>query len=760
MWKRNIEQKYKIEALSKKDINYVLKKYQGKGVASPDRHYLIPSNAKTLREPTSKLYSNYDGPVGHVAFKISEVQNIKVYAARVAILKNVKYAHVVKARPGLKTIDISKKKKTDLNQFDLVNGVDKNQPDMAVFLLKLKKNFQIVETVEHQTPVEPLTQEEKDLLQSYTPDFSDPSPLMRPMSLREAEENMQYMTPDDAAWHMMHNKHAADFHDDIRLADPHMGVRESSFLMIMNKNLSKSLRNNIASYLISKAGVSFVAGPNMNKFLVAMAKKGMISKSVMSDAQEDDITNKIYYNQITDPEELAKFDIKEYGYQLAHNIHTPPEVLKKIQELEVKRRKRPDKWGGGDHKYPDVKWSGMNPSMGGIPGKDYWFYFTDAMSNPNYPIEDLLKKYDEYKKQYPIKRATESMASTLWGRKDLPIDWVWKLVKERGMALPPPEALPQKDFTAYWEKAKLIPKNFKDQWGVFENTAEHPNVTPEVLKDMLKMDMGHDKEKATRIIVKKLQDSGHITKEDTLKRVKKNLKFEGPSELLHHFGAKAWQSKGLEKLKFIEAPDEQRAEIQKEMIHTSSHDEFTFEVLGVYNLSRAIHKDFSKTAKKLGNIKHNVYHGTSIDNAAGILLSGINTKAESRTGQMFGGGFYLATSSSKAAQYASDNFSHSGLGIVFRMDVALGNNVSWKYGRPVSDDPWSRASRELAKERKAYAKKHNIEYDDVANWHLKHDSVHAQKGMALLHDEYVVKEGKQIKINQVILVKKTPKKET
>ena len=42
----------------------------------------------------------------------------------------------------------------------------------------------------------------------------------------------------------------------------------------------------------------------------------------------------------------------------------------------------------------------------------------------------------------------------------------------------------------------------------------------------------------------------------------------------------------------------------------------------------------------------------------------------------------------------------------------------------------------------------------VPLWHLTHDSVHAKKGMALEHDEYVVKNGNQIKINQVILVEK------
>lgn len=38
-----------------------------------------------------------------------------------------------------------------------------------------------------------------------------------------------------------------------------------------------------------------------------------------------------------------------------------------------------------------------------------------------------------------------------------------------------------------------------------------------------------------------------------------------------------------------------------------------------------------------------------------------------------------------------------------------------------------------------------------------HDSVHAKKGLALLHDEYVVKSGQQIDIKEIIIVHKEEK---
>ena len=194
------------------------------------------------------------------------------------------------------------------------------------------------------------------------------------------------------------------------------------------------------------------------------------------------------------------------------------------------------------------------------------------------------------------------------------------------------------------------------------------------------------------------------------------------------------------------------------MAAATTHDDFTFEVKDAYTIDRQIHKDYPKMAKEIGNIKHGVYHGTSMANAAGILATGINTKGDSRTGAMFGNGFYLASSASKAAQYASDNFSKSGYGIVFKMDVALGKTAEWKYGRPEQDSLMSNRNNDERKKMEDYAKKEGFEHaSDVPRWHLTHDSVTAKKGLALQHDEFVVRSGQQINITEVILIHKEAK---
>ena len=225
MWKRNVEQKYIIEALAKSDIDYVIEKYTSKGVMDGDRIYLIPANTKALKNPTTKLYPDYDGHVGFMAFKVSEIKNTKTYASRINTFKAVKYVHVVKAITNIKTIDL-KKKKTPPSDLHLLNrdkknillqGVSRSNPDMSVFTSNL--GFQLVETVEHTAPVVQLTQEEKDLLESYAPDFSQPTPYRKQMSVSEVKQSMKDMSADDVAWQLMHNKRALELHDDIRMGN-------------------------------------------------------------------------------------------------------------------------------------------------------------------------------------------------------------------------------------------------------------------------------------------------------------------------------------------------------------------------------------------------------------------------------------------------------------------------------------------------------------------------------------------------------------
>jgi hypothetical protein len=99
------------------------------------------------------------------------------------------------------------------------------------------------------------------------------------------------------------------------------------------------------------------------------------------------------------------------------------------------------------------------------------------------------------------------------------------------------------------------------------------------------------------------------------------------------------------------------------------------------------------------------------------------------------------------------------------MDVALGKAAEWKYGRPEGDD-FYRASPEDRQKIADYGKKKRAgkETDDdgigkspFPRWHLTHDSVHAKKGLALQHDEFVVKSGQQINITEIIVVHKEGK---
>lgn len=726
--------KYAVTAIAKPEIEYVVNKYKD---ITQAQVYIIPSQTKVLK-PTNKLFPEFQEYEGFVAFT---PKNIVKYAK---MLTSIKYLHVVRVGNTKIPVDLRKTKDKKLPQYGIVFGIG-GHPDLC--LITSNKLITKYETVTKPEPVVQLTQDEKDILGAYTPDFSHPSPYMKPMSEMEAAALLPKMSADDVAWHLLNNKYAVELHDDHRFAHTHIGRREAAFLLVMNKNISKQTRDNIADWLIDKEGVSFVGGANLKDFLRIMAKKGYISKKIIDVANEEDVTDKLYYGGISDPDKLRKYSIQKYEHQLAHNEHTPADVLQKIHTKFVKDSAR-----GGSF-FKDVGWSGFNPSHSQMHGTSTTLTFSKAMEHPNYPIEEMIPIYHKYLAKYGTD-VVQPMTSTLWGREDLPDEELLGIIKDVGYLLPPPAALKEKDFDSYWKKARR--SSVKDSWSPYSKTVEHPNVTNAVLKDLISPDFKfkdeYDKERARTAAVNKLIKRGVLGANEIVKQVKTNLKFDGPADLLHHFGAKAWNAKGIEKLKFIPAATSEVNKIKKELQATAVHDDFTFDVLGVYNLSRDIHKDFSTTAKQLGNIQKNLYHGTSLNNAAGILASGVNVDATSRTGQMFGNGFYLATSSSKAAQYASDTFSHEGLGIIFRMDAALGKKAEWKYGRPMDDDAMYNRDHKVAKEIQKLAKKKGV--FQIPVWHLDHDSVHAKKGMALQHDEYVVKNGNQIKINQVILIRK------
>jgi len=594
-----------------------------------------------------------------------------------------------------------------------------------------------------------LTAEEQELLKEYAPDLGDPTGFRRPMPIEKLEGSVKQMSDDDLAWHLLNSKNAMKIGDEDFVRD-RLGFKEICLLELMNKNITKKERTQIAEYLLDKAGVSFVGGPTLKKYLVVLAKTGAIDEKIIKAGKDDEMRDAIYYGRITDPDELRKVDYKEYGYQLANNPHTPPDVLEKIAAYDKKKE-------DDEYSPAEVKWSGSNPRMGGVPGESYTFYFSDTLNNPNYPTEKLIKVFKDYLEKYnKHPAAVTGMVSTLWRREDLPKDFANFLVdyekkfNAKYMHADPPVCFDEKEFVAYWKKLKADQKDYSHA------VVDHPHVPSSILLEAL-----NDKETSTNVkadAYKKLRERGALTDDAVISKVKKDLKFDAPDDLLKQFGLQAFLgAKGEEKLKFTKVSPEELKKLAAEMKAATTHDDFTFDVVAAYTVDRQIHKDYPAKAKEIGNVKHGLYHGTSMANAAGILATGINTKAESRTGAMFGNGFYLASSASKAAQYASDNFSKSGLGVVFKMDVALGKTAEWKYGRPEHDSFMYNRNEDEKKKLAKYAKENGINAYDAPRWHLTHDSVHAKKGLSLQHDEVVVKDGQQINITEIIIVHKEEK---
>jgi len=605
-----------------------------------------------------------------------------------------------------------------------------------------------------------LTAEEKEILEKYAPDLGDQTSFHVSMPVDKIKANEHKMSDDDLAWHILNSKKAMEIGDEDYIRN-RLGFREICLLQLMNKNITKKDRTQIAEYMLDKMGVSFVGGPLLKKYISALAKTGQIDAKIINATKDGELTDAIYYGRITDPDELRKIDYKKYDYQLANNPHTPQDVLEKIVEFHKKQKS--DDWSNSE-----VKWSGSNPNLGGEPGESFSVSFSDTLRHPNYPLDELLKVYRTYLAKYKNKpKAVSGMIGTLWDRPDLTKEMGEQLVKQvksyqKPSSWPdmPPACFDEQEFTDYWEKIKKA--KGQEELYIPHGFVDHPNVPTKILRELLE---DPEQKYAKLAIYKKLKERGELPDKDVISKVKKNLKFDGPDELLKEFGFQAYLgTKVKDKLKFTPVPSQELEALKKEMAATTVHDDFTFEVVSAYRVDKQIHKDYHKVAKDLGNVKSGLYHGTSMANAAGILASGINDDAESRTGQMFGAGFYLASSASKAAQYASDNFSKSGLGVVFKMDVALGKTAAWKYGRPEGDD-FYRASPEDRQKIADYGKKKRAgkETEDgdsktpFPRWHLTHDSVHAKKGLALQHDEFVVKSGQQINITEIIVVHKEGK---
>ncbi|KAJ1535003.1 Poly [ADP-ribose] polymerase 2, partial [Nowakowskiella sp. JEL0078] len=109
--------------------------------------------------------------------------------------------------------------------------------------------------------------------------------------------------------------------------------------------------------------------------------------------------------------------------------------------------------------------------------------------------------------------------------------------------------------------------------------------------------------------------------------------------------------------------------------HAATHNQYTLDVLDVFDLSREGENDVFEKGKG-GQIKENrqlLWHGSRITNFAGIMSQGLRIAPPEApvTGYMFGKGVYFANMVSKSANYCFTN-SQNNIGLLLLCEVALG----------------------------------------------------------------------------------------
>ena len=106
----------------------------------------------------------------------------------------------------------------------------------------------------------------------------------------------------------------------------------------------------------------------------------------------------------------------------------------------------------------------------------------------------------------------------------------------------------------------------------------------------------------------------------------------------------------------------------------------TLKMTRLYEVEIELMKNsFEGTAKKLGNVRKDLWHGTKASNLLSILRNGLvipPANAAHCTGRMFGNGIYTSLQSTKALNYATDFWNRSGQRsqrtFMFLCEVALG----------------------------------------------------------------------------------------
>jgi hypothetical protein len=615
---------------------------------------------------------------------------------------------------------------------------------------------------------------------AFTPKL-ETSPYQKTMSFDDFKKNSSQMKSDDFAWHLINSDFVKDDSDEIRaIFYNHMGVADYYAMTLLNPHVSKETKDETASWILDKSGVSFVASKKIKDLIRACAEKGIISKSVVeyetdleSSAKKRDEIGNMSSDQI---KKLPKKDIQEHFKDICRNENTPSEMLLGfLSDKEVS--------SGIKHiQNGYLETSGYMVNVAKRKGEIE--KALHVLQNPNLPFDKLKvleKVMDEFAAAENHKGG--ELAQIFANHPDINKsenktlrDKVLKIYQKKLFRVEDKESLedPYRTRGSNLQIDHNLPGTFKlteeEFMGVFnkmrsdgdkEYLYKHPSCPTSILKKALS---SRSKEwrvqRAKNTVFDILMERKAISENDVIKTVKKNLNLDGEPELLKKFAKNAYvngNQKNPIKRTITKSSEEDKRKIAEEMSKTSKHEEFDFEVVDVYDIDKEPHENFDEMSKKLGNVRSNLYHGTSYDGASGILSTGIRIGGEERTGSMFGQGFYIAEHSSKAVQYAGDNFSqHEGEGVVFVLQAALGNSIDMKYGRPQKDEMrWRSHTPEEKSMIEDYKKKTGKELKD--RWHYSHDSVSAKAGTSLLYNEYVVKDASQVKINKVIIVKKKPK---
>lgn len=627
-----------------------------------------------------------------------------------------------------------------------------------------------------------VVKDEHPAIKAFVPNFSS-SHLQKPMSFDDFKKNASDLKADDIAWHLMNSEFVGSDSDDLRnIVYNQMGIADYYAFTLLNPHVSKKTKDGTASWILEKSGVTFVASKKIKDLITACAEKGIISKKVVTDnsRQEHYDIKGMNADQL---KKIPKNKVQDNFTAICRNTNAPTDMLVEfLNDDEVK--------SGLTHIS-----NGFFETSGYMVGigkrKREIDKALNVLTNRNLPFEHLKfleKSMDDFVSAENYKGA--EVAQILANHPDINKpenknlrDKVLKVYQTKLFRINDKES--QEDPYRKIDRSRPqqitvnLPTTFnlteEEFMGVLNNTSskdssdreylyKHPSCPIPVLKKAL---ASRSKDwwvlKTKGVVFDALISKNAFSDKDLVKTVQKNLNLDGDPELLKKFAKNAYvngKQDNQTKRTLTKASDAVKKQIAEEMAKTAKHEEFDFEVVDVYELDKPHHDDFAKTSESVGNVKTNLYHGTSFDGAGGILSTGIRIGGEGRTGAMFGQGFYIAGDSSKAVQYAGDNFSqHEGEGVVFTLQAALGKSKEMKYGRPWQDDMGSRSLSEKEEKMRAdYKSKTGKDLKDL--WHYDHDSVSAKAGTSLMHDEYVVKDASQVQINQVVVVRKKPRVKT